>query len=97
MRFVRDKGLTEKREMRVGTPAGIIVPTLEADGAVTVDMGVPQFEPARIPFLAERRALTYPLDVGGDAIEIARCRWAIRTPCSWSTTSTPRRCGRRAR
>jgi diaminopimelate epimerase len=34
-------------------------------------MGVPQFEPARIPFLAERRALTYQLEVGGAAIEIS--------------------------
>jgi len=32
---------------------------------------VPQFEPARIPFIAERRALTYQLDVGGAAIEIS--------------------------
>jgi diaminopimelate epimerase len=49
----------------------VIVPKLEADGRVTVDMGVPEFEPARIPFAADRRALTYELDVGGRAIEIS--------------------------
>ena len=71
VRFVRDAGLTDKREIRVGTLAGVIVPRLEADGQVTVDMGVPEFEPARIPFQAERRALTYVLDVNGKAVEIS--------------------------
>jgi len=71
VRFVRERGLTDKTEIRVGTQSGVIVPKLEGDGRVTVDMGVPQFEPARIPFLAERRALTYQLDVGGTAIEIS--------------------------
>ena len=71
VRFVREHGLTEKTEIRVGTQSGVIVPKLEGDGRVTVDMGVPQFEPARIPFLAERRALTYQLEVGGAAIEIS--------------------------
>jgi diaminopimelate epimerase len=71
VRFVREQGLTDKTEIRVGTQSGVIVPKLEADGRVTVDMGVPQFEPARIPFIAERRALTYQLDVGGAAIEIS--------------------------
>jgi len=71
VRFVRERGLTDKTEIRVGTQSGVIVPQLEADGRVTVDMGVPQFEPARIPFLAERRALIYQLEVGGAAIEIS--------------------------
>ena len=71
VRFVREQGLTDKTEIRVGTQSGVIVPKLAADGRVTVDMGVPQFEPARIPFIAERRALTYRLDVGGAAIEIS--------------------------
>ena len=71
VRFVRDAGLTDKREIRVGTLAGVIVPRVEADGQVTVDMGVPEFEPARIPFKAERRALTYALDVGGTTVEVS--------------------------
>ncbi len=71
VRFVRDHGLTDKSEIRVGTLGGVIVPRLEADGRVTVDMGVPEFEPARIPFEAERRAPTYQLEVGGRSIEIS--------------------------
>ena len=50
VRFVRDKGLTMKREIRVETLSGVIAPRLEDDGRVTVDMGPPALEPARIPF-----------------------------------------------
>ena len=71
VRYVREHGLTGKSEIRVGTQGGVIVPRLEADGQVTVDMGVPEFEPARIPFAAARRALTYPLEVGGGMVEIS--------------------------
>jgi diaminopimelate epimerase len=71
VRYVRDRGLTTKTEIRVGTPGGVIVPRLEADGQVTVDMGVPEFEPVRIPFEARRRALTYELDVDGKRREIS--------------------------
>ena len=71
VRYVVDRGLTRKRELRVGTRAGVIVPRLEADGRVTVDMGVPEFEPARIPFQAPARAPSYALEVDGRRVEIA--------------------------
>jgi diaminopimelate epimerase len=71
VRYVRDKGLTTKTAIRVGTLGGVIVPRLEADGQVTVDMGVPVFEPAQIPFEAPEQALTYILDVDKKDIEIS--------------------------
>jgi len=71
VRYVRDHRLTAKHEIRVGTRGGVIVPRLEADGQVTVNMGVPDFEPARIPFEATARALTYDLEVGGRRAEIS--------------------------
>ncbi len=71
LRFVREQGLTDHREVRVETAAGIIVPRLEDDGQVTVNMGVPRFAPADIPFLAEREAEAYRLEVNGDALDIA--------------------------
>lgn len=71
VRFVRDRGLTTRREIRVGTRAGVIVPRLEDDGRITVNMGVPEFEPDRIPFDAPARAATYTLDVGGGRVEIS--------------------------
>lgn len=62
-RFVRDAGLTDKDTIAVETASGIIYPTLQTDGSVTVDMGRPRFEPTEIPFVAEERATTYMLAV----------------------------------
>lgn len=70
-RYVRDHGLTTREEIRVGTRGGVIVPRLARDGQVTVDMGVPEFEPARVPFRAPRRAPTYALDVDGRGVELS--------------------------
>jgi diaminopimelate epimerase len=76
VRFVRDKGLTTKREIRVETRSGVITPRLEEDGQVRVDMGPPAFEPARIPFdatgLAPLRELpaSSPLAAGSRAIDV---------------------------
>ncbi len=69
-RFVRDRGLTEHDEIPVGTAAGPIRLYLEDAGQVRVDMGAPEFEPERIPFLADRQALTYDLEVAGEALVI---------------------------
>ena len=71
VRFVHAKALSPKTEIRVETASGIIVPRLEPNGQVTVDMGVPRFEPAQIPFLAEKRELTYLLGLEGKAIEVS--------------------------
>ena len=64
VRFVRDRGLTQKDDIRVETLGGVIAPRLNADGQVTVDMGEPIFEPARIPFTTPAQALTYTLTLG---------------------------------
>ena len=71
VRYVHDRGLTPKTEIRVETASGIIVPRLEPDGRVTVDMGPPRFEPAEIPFQAGERAPAYALDVAGRELEIS--------------------------
>ena len=71
VKFVRDAGLTTKRAIRVETAGGVIVPVLGDDGRVTVDMGVPRFKPAEIPFVADDdTAVVRPLEVGGVTVEI---------------------------
>ncbi len=71
-RFVSDKGLTTKRVIRVETMSGIIEPTLEDDGRVTVDMGAPVLAPEQVPFdpsglgsKTEGDDTLWPLDVDG--------------------------------
>jgi len=70
-RYVHDNGLTTRREIRVGTAAGVIVPRLEDDGQVTVDMGRPLFDPAGIPFVAPAQALSYTLEVDSQEVAIS--------------------------
>jgi diaminopimelate epimerase len=69
--FVRDQGLTAKETIRVETRGGIIEPSLEADGRVQVDMGVPRFEPDVIPFIGDSATPTQALDVAGASIAIS--------------------------
>ena len=61
VKFVHAKGLSAKREIRVETLGGVIVPRLEDDGEVSVDMGPPALE----------APLVQKLDVQGQKIEIA--------------------------
>ncbi|WP_404300439.1 diaminopimelate epimerase [Alicycliphilus denitrificans] len=75
-RYVRDKGLTAKEQIRVQTLAGVIAPRLESDGRVTVDMGRPALEPARLPFDTQGLAPVpqglvqkWPLTLDGQAPE----------------------------
>lgn len=70
VRFVHEQGLTEKTEIRVETMSGVVSPRLETDGSVTVDMGVPVFDPARVPFVSSSADLVQPLEVGGERIDI---------------------------
>lgn len=70
-RFVLDKRLTMKRQIRVETKGGIIELRVQPDGQISVDMGPPRMAPAQIPFQADSEALSYPLEVDGQRLEIA--------------------------
>ena len=70
VRFVHDHGLTAKRELRVETQGGPIAPRLEDDGQVTVDMGVPRFAPAEIPFVGAADAPKHQIEIAGRFIDV---------------------------
>jgi diaminopimelate epimerase len=53
VRFVTDKKLTDKTAIRVETMSGIIEPLLQADGSITVNMGAPVLDTAKVPFNAD--------------------------------------------
>ncbi|MBI3371539.1 MAG: diaminopimelate epimerase [Betaproteobacteria bacterium] len=72
VKFVHAKGLTAKREIAVETLGGLIRPRLEDDGEVSVDMGAPVFEFARVPFAGELAGMMQRLDLGdGETVEVA--------------------------
>jgi diaminopimelate epimerase len=58
-RFVRLKGLTNKRDIRVSTQNGRMTLSVSEDELVTVNMGEPDFEPSRVPFRAAKMEKTY--------------------------------------
>jgi diaminopimelate epimerase len=78
VKFVREKGLTDKRAIRVETMKGVIEPRMEEDGRITVDMGAPVLAPADVPFRADGLQgkpqgvdTLWPLDVNGKTIDIS--------------------------
>jgi len=71
--YVVDVGLTDKSELTVATASGTIQLSLGTDGQITVDMGVPRFNPGELPFVAEDTEIgaeRFPLSVGNQLIEI---------------------------
>ena len=50
VQFVRERGLSDKRSLRVQTVNRVLDLQQHADGGVTVDMGAPDFDPAALPF-----------------------------------------------
>lgn len=65
-RFLYDEGLCPKEEMRIETGAGVLELRLEVVSgrvrAVTADMGVPCFDPQRIPVAGSSNALTVEVE-----------------------------------
>jgi diaminopimelate epimerase len=77
-RYVVDHGLTDKRTVRVQTLSGVIELRLQDDGRVTVDMGPPVFDHARIPFDAQGLSARaeggyelWPIEVAGGTVDVA--------------------------
>ena len=69
-RYVRAKGLSDKDEITVETLKGLLVLSIRPDDQVTVNMGIPNFTPADIPFTTPSQAPDYALAVGTDTIRI---------------------------
>ncbi len=69
-RFVRAKGLTGKDVITVETLKGLLVLNIHTDDQVTVNMGIPNFTPAKIPFNNPNQALDYALTIGPDTIRV---------------------------
>ncbi|MGL5940517.1 MAG: diaminopimelate epimerase [Waterburya sp.] len=70
-KFIADlEGNSEvNKSYRIDTLAGIIIPKLESNGDVTVDMGKPQLAAAAIPTTLnsqEAKVIAQPLEVGND-------------------------------
>lgn len=74
-RFVADKGLSNKQEIRVETARGVIVPRLLDSGLVVVNIGKPRLMPSEIPFVPAAGeaddALTHIVLVGLESVPLS--------------------------
>ena len=69
--FVRYKGLTDKKRIKVETLAGELTLEVRDKSMVTVDMGIPVFDPASVPFLAQHASETYQVTLDSNQIEFS--------------------------
>ena len=58
------------RELLMGSPVGEIRARIRDDGLVSVNMGVPNFDPRSLPMEASHEAPSYTLSVDGKDVEI---------------------------
>ena len=64
------RGLARDGALTLESAAGVIRARLAVDGAVSVDLGVPDFNPRSLPFDAPAEADSYALEVAGQRLEI---------------------------
>ena len=63
--YLQESGQIDKEQIIAETSNGLIKLICHSDGQVTVDMGIPRFEPGEIPILAKQRAIRYQVTVDG--------------------------------
>ncbi len=69
-RYLVEAGRVAKKNFTLETLGGNLQADVGNIARVRVNMGVPIFEPARIPFEAREQAVTYALDIDGHSYEI---------------------------
>jgi len=64
------RGRTRGGRVTLDSPAGVVEAEVRGAASVSVDMGVPNFDPRSLPFDAPAEADPYPLEVDGRTLEI---------------------------
>ena len=59
-----------ERIFEMDSPGGIVRAQVHSPEWVSIDMGVPNFDPRSLPFDAPSQAPSYPLEAGGETVEI---------------------------
>ena len=64
------RGASRAGAVVLDSPSGLVAARVAADSSVSVDMGVPNFDPRSLPFEAPAEADPYPLEVEGRTLSI---------------------------
>ena len=60
-----------RQALNMDSPGGRVDVQVRNDGLISVDMGIPDFTPASLPFEATREADVYPLRIGEKELQIS--------------------------
>ncbi len=77
-RFLQQHKLTGQSDIIVETLHSRMTLSVQSDDTVCVEMGIPEFAPAKIPLLADKRRISYSLCVDDQNVEV--CALAIGNP-----------------
>ena len=69
--LLKQRGLAPGGSLTLDSPSGVVQARIDGSLGVSVDMGVPDFDPRSLPFDAPREADSYPLEVAGRSLAIA--------------------------
>ena len=69
--LLKQRGLAPGGSLTLDSPSGVVQARIDGGLGVSVDMGVPDFDPRSLPFDAPREADSYPLEVAGRSLAIA--------------------------
>ena len=68
--YLRDAGIVTGEQITIEAGQGTVRARLTNGPVVTMDMGIPRFEPRDIPFLAGVQAASYSVRVGAQRLEL---------------------------
>ena len=68
--YVYQRGLIAKKYFSLGTLAGNLAVTIHSDGQVSASLGVPTFEPEKIPYAATSRQACYDLAIANGKVNM---------------------------
>ena len=69
-RYVRERGMINRDDIKVETSSRLLKLQIQDGGTVSVDMGVPDFNPQTIPFQADHEQTEYDLNLGETSVRI---------------------------
>jgi diaminopimelate epimerase len=69
-KFLVENALVDKKVIYAKTLKGITIIHVDDLDAIRVNMGIPEFEPEKIPLLYDQRQITYEIELGDEIVQV---------------------------
>lgn len=70
-RFIQEQQLSEKKSLVLETKADLVKLTIKNNEMIEAQLGIPSFQPAAIPFIADTMQMSYTIEVANQTLQIA--------------------------